>query len=199
MWQVLGDKFRQMSWPSFVDMIINNGVFSHPELGNHDCLWNQSLELNNFSEFEHSQQFPGWKWKLSTRFHTQQGVSFPLLTIDYTYCILSNFRVQIWVLETLFGITGPPTGTTVGSADQSSDLNTSSTWILLVGQTMKYIYSADTQLTSQAFILKHCCSPWGWTSWMWPCQIQWQVWFQNTEKIYTGATSVNLLKCRWEH
>ena len=119
--------------------------------------------------------------------------------IDYIFCILFNFRVQMWVLETLFGITGPPTGTTVGSADQSSDLSTSSTWILLVGQTMKYIYSADTQLTCQALILKHCCSPWGWTSWMWPCQIQWQVWFQNTEKIYTGATSVNLLKCRWEH
>ena len=61
MWQVLGDKFSQMSWPTFVDMIINNGVFSHPELGNHDCfsLWNQNLESPNFSEFEHSQQFPG--------------------------------------------------------------------------------------------------------------------------------------------
>ena len=184
-------------------MIINNGVFSHPELGNHDCfsLWNQNLESPNFSEFEHSQQFPGWKWKPSSRCHTKQGVNFPLLTTNYTYCILFNCRVQMWVLETLFGITGPPTGTTVGCVDLSSDLNTSSPWILLVGQsqTMKYIYSADTQLTCQALILKHYCSPWGWTSWMWPCQTQWQVWFQNTEKKYTGATSVNLLKCRWEH
>ena len=95
----------------------------------------------DFSEFEHSQQFPGWKWKPSSRCHTKQGVNFPLLTTNYTYCILFTCRVQMWVLETLFGITGPPTGTTAASADLSSDLNTSSTWIRLVGQTMKYIYS----------------------------------------------------------
>ena len=33
--QVLGKKFKKLSWTKFVDMIINNELSSHNELGKH--------------------------------------------------------------------------------------------------------------------------------------------------------------------
>jgi len=134
-----------MSWPTFVDMIINNGVFSHPELVNMNIA--NSFQDENGSLVQDATQSKGSNvsagdpvWYHWAPYWYHCGLCRPELRPQY---ILNMDSLGLH----------------------------SETLLLTLGLDQLNVTMPNTMAS---LVSEH-------------------------RKKYTGATSVNLLKCRWEH